>query len=410
MFSPASVCIINANPAGTTFCLAAGTYIGQVVVPKSGNQFIGTAGKQQTHLDGHGVAASFLDSLTAKDVRVNGLDIYGYEPARYGAIDDRHDTDAGSSGWIVEQSDIHDIRGGGLAINIGSGSTIRYNRIFHNGRHALVGGGISSRVIANEIYDNNIDNFDCGVSCVTKFVLSQHLLVQGNYVHDNNGPGLWDDIGNDDITYDSNLIVNNAQEGIFHEIGYRAIIKNNSLVNNGWGRFEWVYGGQIMLSSSQGSEVYGNWVQVGPKTTNAITVADQTRNPGGFDNSVHDNTITDPLRIGQSGAAYDGHDSARDKRIYLSNHFDSNYYHLGSCSDQHWTWNNASLNFSNFKVAGQEANGTCDTTIRPFDLQKAESMSGLNYPMSGSVSDTPSSVSDTPSSVTGRQGRRHRRG
>ena len=44
---------VNANPAGTTFILKAGTHVRQSVIPKSGDRFIGETGAV---LDGQGVA------------------------------------------------------------------------------------------------------------------------------------------------------------------------------------------------------------------------------------------------------------------------------------------------------------------------------------------------------------------
>lgn len=74
------------------------------------------------------------------------------------------------------------------------------------------------------------------------------LLVSDNDVHHNKGPGLWTDINNIDTTYERNTVHNNTSHGIFHEISYRAIIRNNRATDNagaerlpGWGMpgFEW---------------------------------------------------------------------------------------------------------------------------------------------------------------------------
>ena len=57
--------------------------------------------------------------------------------------------------------------------------------------------------------------------------------MRDNHVHHNEGPGLWTDIDNIHTLYEGNLVEHNANVGIFHEISYDAVIRNNIVRDNG---------------------------------------------------------------------------------------------------------------------------------------------------------------------------------
>ena len=54
-------------------------------------------------------------------------------------------------------------------------------------------------------------------------------------MHDNDGPGLWCDIECRNVVYENNLVENNQHIGIFHEISFKAVIRNNVVRHNGSG-------------------------------------------------------------------------------------------------------------------------------------------------------------------------------
>jgi hypothetical protein len=56
-----------------------------------------------------------------------------------------------------------------------------------------------------------------------KIALSDGVVFRSNHVHDNIGPGLWCDIGCRNVVYDGNLVENNQDIGIFHEISFKAV-------------------------------------------------------------------------------------------------------------------------------------------------------------------------------------------
>ncbi len=182
-------------------------------------------------------------------VTVRGLTIEKFaNPAQTGAVNC-------GLGWVVEDNDV--------SLNHGTGLTncdvIRFNLIHDNGQIGLGGGRL---VEYNELATNNTARFsgrwEAGGG---KFVLTDGLIVRGNYVHDNNGPGLWSDIDNINTTYEGNYVSNNSLEGIADEISYDAVIRNNVVVNNGFEtRSGWLDGAGILIASSPNAEVTGNLV------------------------------------------------------------------------------------------------------------------------------------------------------
>ena len=56
---------------------------------------------------------------------------------------------------------------------------------------------------------------------------SDGVVMRGNHVFDNVGPGLWCDIGCRNVLYENNLVERNHDAGIFHEISFNAVIRNN---------------------------------------------------------------------------------------------------------------------------------------------------------------------------------------
>ena len=81
----------------------------------------------------------------------------------------------------------------------------------------------------------------------------------GNWVHDNQGVGVWWDIDDVDSEIRGNLVEHNDL-GIEYEISFgRAVISDNVILDNGldhdWGL---PYGSGVFVSNSSGVEVRGN--------------------------------------------------------------------------------------------------------------------------------------------------------
>jgi hypothetical protein len=343
---------VNSYPAGTQFLIKAGTYTKQRIVPKSGNAFIGEPG---AILDGKNATAYAFDrdgKPFATGVRIKGLIIQNYaSPDQHGAIM-AHST----TGWIVENCEVRYNKHAG--IKLGNKMKVLNNHIHHNGQIGISGVGDSVLVEGNEIAFNNYQKtFPFGhVLGGAKFVKTRWLIVRGNNVHDNQGNGLWMDIDNIHALIEKNVSVNNSGAGFMHEIGYDAVIRNNTAKGNGYAR-DWVTGAGILISASANVEVYGNTVL---DNKQGIVGIQQFRTKNGVDYSsnlknlyVHHNTV----RVKTSGVT--GIASGTSTLTYTSrnNRFVSNSYDLGS-DTKSYTWMGSKRTKAEWQKYGNDVNGT----------------------------------------------------
>ncbi|MCA9881502.1 MAG: right-handed parallel beta-helix repeat-containing protein [Anaerolineae bacterium] len=265
-----------------------------------------------------------------------------------------------SDSWVVRNNIIRLNHGGG--INTGDRMQVINNRIIQNGQIGISGKGVDILVQDNQIAYNNYAGFSYGWEAgATKFVETQNLVVRNNYVHDNIGPGIWTDIDNVNALIENNIVVNNFQMGIFHEISYDAIIRNNVVKFNSPRPSDWLYGAQIMISSSGNTEVYDNQVVLSESGGNGITIVQQDRGTGSLgqylslNNHVHDNSIFHLGISGQNGIASDTEVS---DDFWTSNIFDENTYYLPFPNYMAWGWLNSRQSWQTLREIGPEINGT----------------------------------------------------
>lgn len=191
----------------------------------------------------------------AKGVTIRGFVIEKYaQPAGEAAIDGKNGEE-----WTVEQNELRFNHSSGIRAN--SGWHILNNKTHHNGEAGMGGSGRDILVEGNEMYKNNYAGYWPGWEAGgAKFVLTENLVVRNNFSHDNIGPGLWTDISNNNTLYEGNRTTGNT-EGIFHEISFKAIIRNNTIWedgNNTFGHHDVDAG--ILIGESQDVEIYGNTI------------------------------------------------------------------------------------------------------------------------------------------------------
>ena len=345
---------VNSHPAGTTFLLKAGTHRNQAVVPKAGDVFLGEAG---TVLDGGGTTRYAFDVGGARpgNVRIQGLVIQNYAPgAQRGAVNASYGPSQQGTGWVVANCEIHHNRGAGLRLS--SRIQVLNNKIHHNDQIGATGDGDYILFQGNEVaYNNPAWHYAWGWELGgVKFTGTHNLVARGNYAHHNNGPGLWTDVNNIDVLYENNRAVDNAGAGIFHEISYAAVIRNNVATGNGLQR-PWVVGAGILVSASPNVEVYGNSVS---GNRMGIVGMQQSRGSGAYGPHVvqnlyvHDNTTQ---TAGMSGIARDwGPDS-----IFTgwNNRFRHNTYTGLATNRTPFTWMNGSRTVAQWKGYGQDVDG-----------------------------------------------------
>ncbi len=191
--------------------------------------------------------------VPAHGVQVSGIEWRYFANQRIGVISTFEARD-----WIIENNDVHHSHGCGIWA--GTGTQVIGNHVHHMGQLGLCGQGDQILIEGNEIDHNNLSGFhrrwEAGGA---KWVSTNGLVVRNNNSHHNKGPGLWTDGNNIQTLYEGNTVEFNTDEGIFHEIGYDAIIRGNTVRKNGRKLGPW--GAGILVSSSPNVEIYDNIVQ-----------------------------------------------------------------------------------------------------------------------------------------------------
>lgn len=305
----------------------------------------------------------------ANNVTIRGLIIEKYaNPCQFGAINTRSGNIGPiSHNWLIENNEIRLTHGDG--IHFYENHVVRKNFCHDNGTFGIAGSeGKNAVVDSNEISSNG---WYAGVSWGwgaggTKFAATDSLTISNNVVHDNGGPGLWTDINNINVLYEGNLSYDNLSMGIFHEIGYKAIIRNNTCKRNAKTKpTGWLYDAQIFISSSRDVDVSCNYVEVDAAGGNGITMVQQNRQEYAtngphitINNSVHNNEI---VYLGNSGVTGIAGDYDVAGLLNGNNQFQNNTYHVLDTNQSLWSWCAPPITFSQFQSFQQELSGTVDT-------------------------------------------------
>ena len=213
---------INNEPAGTTFCLPAGTWNGQTFTPQSNDIFIGDPGGG-TILDGGGGCPNGYYDVTNGN-GISGVQLFNLTIQRYGICPGPHPEWGGENwtpqlimgpGWIAENIVVQN--GGGEGVHLDANSILGNSRILSEGCVGIASGNSYSNVLieGNEIAYNNTQypgSLDAIGACGgLKIVQNTNQKLLANYVHDNAGPGLWSDIFASGWTISGNTIINNTE-------------------------------------------------------------------------------------------------------------------------------------------------------------------------------------------------------
>lgn len=276
-------------------------------------------------------------------------------PAQVGVIDF-----STASGWTVRRVEVR--RNHGVAVAAGRKGLVADNHLHHNGQLGVSARGAGVRIVANEIDHNNTAGFAPGWEAGgSKFWNTKHLVVSGNHVHHNHGPGLWTDTGNVHTTYDRNIVEANDGEGIFHEASYDAVIRGNYVSRNGFGNCVWMYGAGILVAHSPNVEVSGNTVI---DNCNGISGIQQDRGSGRRGRYelarlfVHHNRIE--MTVGRTGVAQDMGSSS----VFAEgrNRFVSNTYRLRSLNGRYFEWADGQRTKAEWRSYGNDVRGSYKDT------------------------------------------------
>ena len=294
-------------------------------------------------------------SGSAREVKIRGLTIEKYASvAGEGAIQAKKPSGPLGRDWIVENNKVR--LNHGVGIWAGQGMHVLNNQVVHNGQMGLAGAGSDIVIEGNEIAFNNYAGYHYGWEAGgTKFVFTRNLVVRNNFAHDNKGPGLWTDIENSGTVYEKNHTSHNQGAGIQHEISYQAVIRDNTIENDGFApdphRTGPWYGAGIVIAGSSDVEVYDNKVTdcmngiVGRYPRRELS---RSGTPYLLRNLfVHDNVITQRQGIA-AGIVVSGGLSG-DVFTSWGNRFVNNTFQLGDPQAKSFAWMNVLTSFANWR-------------------------------------------------------------
>jgi hypothetical protein len=200
----------DANPAGSTLCLAAGTYTATApIVPRDGDTVEG-AGVPGTYVVGQG-APQVFNLWNSHGVTISYLDVSG-----------------GTGTWGCRPSC-------GQGIRLSPGNTASHVDVHDNPNTGI--GGLGGTVEFAEVYHNGSIAFDGCCDGGIKFGNGGGTVID-SYVHDNHGAGIWCDVGcggpGASFVVRNDIISGNTGSGVRYEISdAQATIADDSFWGNG---------------------------------------------------------------------------------------------------------------------------------------------------------------------------------
>ncbi|MEE9179129.1 MAG: right-handed parallel beta-helix repeat-containing protein [Acidimicrobiia bacterium] len=313
---------------------------------------------------GHVVEASVTEHAfkgRVPDVTIRGLVIEKYaNRAQFGAVFAIAGVWEGgvvsSPNWVIENNEFRLNHGPGLSVS--DYMIVRNNSFHNNGQQGLQGGGIDVLVENNQVFSNGWAGFDPWWDAGgMKFSKTEGLIVRTNLVHDNDGKGIWVDIDNRNTLVEDNHVYENTHQGIYEEISYDAVIRNNLVESNGFAQEAHIAGAGIMVNSSPNVEVYGNTV-IGNKDGIAAMAIGRGGGAYGLYElrglSVHDNHIE--MTEGQTGII----DFKDDPAVFTSmnNRFENNTYQIDPGLATPFQWDGAAMTKNEWVAAGNDTTGS----------------------------------------------------
>jgi hypothetical protein len=252
-----------------------------------------------------------------------------------------------------------------------SGSVVKNSRLDHSGNGSFCGTSTGATFTNNEVDHNNtlgfMGNWDGGAG---KFWNVQNITVTNNYLHDNNGNGIWFDGDSKGAIITGNTSTNNlgiygGGNGITYEISCNATINNNVSTGNALSG--------IQINDSHGNTVgavgAGNTVTGNLKFGIRIVASRSGTKPlcgsiTASNNHVNYNTVTMPIGTSWTGV------QRVSPGVASGNTFSGNAYHLPLATDcttaLRWKWWNGATQYSvKFSGTGSVWQGTYNQDPSP---------------------------------------------
>jgi hypothetical protein len=261
-------------------------------------------------------------------------------PAQHGTVGG---TTPPGYGFVVNNVEARFNHGAG--IEIGDNGQILNSYSHHNGYMGMESQNVSNFVMANnEMSFNNFAGYSQGFACGgVKNTTAKNGTLSNNYIHDNWGPGIWCDGKCSGMFYQGNIVVNNAADGIIHEIAHSAAMSNNVIIGNGWGLpYEQTLGSAIDLSTSQDVTVQNNFIANNYRGIELSMAPRPQCAAHGYTCSVIDDVMQDNIVVQHNGTAAGLWESVSpfDPSFYTSdsNSFAGNQYCISTTDPSSEFW------------------------------------------------------------------------
>lgn len=343
------VTVANAHGAGTTFCLAAGTYnVTQTIPAQTGDKWVGALGANNARLSvltggdvteiaiGHdGLGAITLRNLIVE--RFNTRNQGGYAAIKT------------TRGWTIDNIEVR--LNAFTGIYLEADATVTNSYFHHNGK---VGVGCfrchNLLFENNEVSFNNTKLWNQADEGGTKIVGASNVVFRNNYFHDNFDTGIWFDSENVNALIEGNRSINNTNQGIHFEISCSGIIRNNIVEGNAEAG--------IFVNASQNVEVYGNTVR---DNGDGIRVWAQDRGTGANCRWITDNVdIHDNFVVMDEGFTGLQRCCGWPATVFTdgSVQFTNNDYDVPTPAGQWFVWNDGPRTWSQWQGFGQDLTGS----------------------------------------------------
>jgi hypothetical protein len=293
--------------------------------------------------------------VTVKDLMVkryansNGYGAIGYQTS--------------GDNWVINNVASRENHGAG--IDASGGWQVLNSRMKRNGQMGYSCAGVGGVFDGVTVDSNNTNGNTAGANGEAgsgKCSGSSGTIIRNSFFRFNHGPGPWFDVSASDALIELSVIEDNDWRGIFYEISYGAIIRNNQVRRNGFNTPFATPGAcdraGIFISNSPNVEVYGNTVE---NNFHGITGLEADRGSGsqGPHNvtnlSVHDNTVRQ-IDDGRAAGICDSDPNANPYSVAANNDWLNNDYFHGATTK--WRWlPNADVSLDDWQGA-QDAGST----------------------------------------------------
>jgi parallel beta-helix repeat protein len=362
---------VDAYPAGTTFCLSAGRFsVTTPITPKSGDVFVGQCLTAPCNV--YGAILDGTGGTSDNGGRYCGFQAYypnassnpniAYVTIRNLVIRNMHSCAilafTNSDHWTI---DYNEMASNGSGIIFPSDSSIKNNYIHNNSNY-----GYQADSAHNSVVENNEISFNGNDQ---KIMQSANVTFRGNFLHHNQGPGIWYDSNNTGALIENNRVEDNGSEGIFYEISGSATIRNNIVRRSG--------DTGIFISTSRDNQIYNNTLEDNFRGITFLVNCPSVGSggPGSlfFDlinNSAHDNTIVVGTQSGAFTSALAGvnfpctnaqlqsYQIPPNQTGSKNNAWVHNSYDVPFLNVQYWYYFDIMKLFSDWQALGQDTTGS----------------------------------------------------